>query len=214
MDIKKLSAQERKALLEQLQQEEVAAVQKKKDDQAAYKALVDETVKNAFPRLVGISDKLAKNKADIREAFRRAIDLKKEVYGIKDMQHSHTFSDAQGQFRITIGVYTIDNYDDTVDVGISMVRECITELGKDDDSKALIETILKLLSKDKKGTLKPSRVLQLEQLANKLGNERFLEGVRIIKEAYKPLESKSYIRAEYKDETGSWVNVPLGMTEA
>jgi len=78
----------------------------------------------------------------------------------------------------------------------------------------LIETILKLLSKDKKGTLKPSRVLQLEQLGNQLGNEKFLEGVRIIKEAYKPLESKSYIRAEYKDETGSWVNVPLGMTEA
>lgn len=214
MNIKNLSAQERKTLMEQLKAEEIAAEQKKIQDQFAYKKLVDETVKNAFPRLIGISEKLAKNKSDIRDAFRRAIELKKEVYGVKELQQSHTFTDAEGQFRITIGVYVIDNYDDTVDVGISMVRQCITELGRDEQSKVLIETILKLLSKDKKGTLKPSRVLQLEQLANKLGNERFLEGVRIIKDAYNPLESKSYIRAEYKDETGSWVNVPLGMTEA
>lgn len=214
MNIKNLSAQERKTLMEQLKAEEIAAEQKKIQDQFAYKKLVDETVKNAFPRLIGISEKLAKNKSDIRDAFRRAIELKKEVYGVKELQQSHTFTDAEGQFRITIGVYVIDNYDDTVDVGISMVRQCITELGRDEQSKVLIETILKLLSKDKKGTLKPSRVLQLGQLANKLGNERFLEGVRIIKEAYNPLESKSYIRAEYKDETGSWVNVPLGMTEA
>ncbi|PKO97059.1 MAG: hypothetical protein CVU12_01970 [Bacteroidetes bacterium HGW-Bacteroidetes-7] len=214
MDLKNLTSEQRKALLEQLKAEEIAEAQRKKDDQEAYKSLVDETVKKAFPKLIGISEKLAKNKADIREAFRKAIEIKKEVYGVKDLQQSHTFSDAQGQFKITIGVYTIDNYDDTVDVGILMVRECITGLGKDDDSKALIETILKLLSKDKKGTLKPSRVLQLEQLANRLGNETFLEGVRIIKDAYKPLESKSFVRAEYKDENGSWVNVPLGMTEA
>ena len=214
MDITKLTSEERKALLEQLKADETAAQQKKRDDQEAYKSLVDETVKKAFPKLIGISEKLAKNKADIRDSFRKAIEIKREVYGVKDLQQSHTFTDSLGQFKITIGVYTIDNYDDTVDVGISMVRECITDLGKDAESKVLIETILKLLSKDKKGTLKPSRVLQLEQLGNQLGNEKFLEGVRIIKEAYKPLESKSYIRAEYKDETGSWVNVPLGMTEA
>jgi hypothetical protein len=214
MDIKKLSPQERKALLEQLQQEEVAAEQKKKDDQAAYKNLVDETVKNAFPRLIGISEKLAKNKADIRAAFAKAIDLKKEIYGVKELQQSHTFTDAQGQFRITIGVYTVDNYDDTVDVGIAIVRECISSLGHNEESRVLIDTILRLLSKDKKGTLKPSRVLQLEQLANKLEDKRMLEGVRIIKDSYSPLESKSYVRAEYKDENGAWTNVPLGMTEA
>jgi len=133
MDITNLTSEERKALLEQLKADETAAQQKKRDDQEAYKSLVDETVKKAFPKLIGISEKLAKNKANIRESFKKAIEIKREVYGVKDLQQSHTFTDSLGQFKITIGVYTIDNYDDTVDVGISMVRECITDLGKDAD---------------------------------------------------------------------------------
>jgi len=213
MDITNLNSKEKKALLEELKRDNEIIAQQQKEERQAYKALVDETVKNAFPRLIGISEKLAKNKRDIREAFKRAIELKQDVYKVRDSQHSHTFTDAEGQLRVVIGVYTIDNYDDTADVGIQMVRECIVELGRDEDSKVLIDTILKLLSKDKKGTLKPSRVIQLEQLANKLNNERMIEGVMIIKDAYKPIESKSYIRAEYKDEKGEWINVPLGMTE-
>lgn len=214
MDITKLTVEEKNALLEELKKDNDLAAQRKKEEQQTYKDLVDETVRNSFPQLIGISEKLAKNKASVRDAFRKAIELKQEIYGVKDTQQSHTFTDSQGQLKIMIGVYTIDNYDDTVDVGIQMVRECIVELGKDEDSKILIDTILKLLSKDKKGTLKPSRVIQLEQLALKLGNERMIEGVSIIKEAYQPIESKSYIRAEYKDEKGEWINVPLGMTEA
>lgn len=214
MDITNLNSKEKQALLEELKRDNEIIAQQKKEDRQAYKSLVDETVKNAFPRLIGISEKLAKNKKDIRESFRKAIELKQEVYGVKNSQHSHTFTDSDNQFKIMIGVYTIDNYDDTVDVGIQMVRECIVELGRDEESKVLIDTILKLLSKDKKGTLKPSRVIQLEQLANKLNNMKMLEGVKIIKDAYKPQESKSFVRAEFKDEKGEWTNVPLGMTEA
>lgn len=108
----------------------------------------------------------------------------------------------------------IDNYDDTVDAGIAKVKEYISSLARDEQSKILVETVLKLLSKDSKGTLKASRVLQLQQMAEKSGNADFIEGVRIIRDAYRPIESKSYVRAEYKSDSGAWVSVPLGMTEA
>ena len=42
----------------------------------------------------------------------------------------------------------------------------------------------------------------------------FLDGVRIIEQAYRPVQTKTYVRAEYKNEAGAWVAVPLGMTEA
>ena len=53
----------------------------------------------------------------------------------------------------------------------------------------------------------------LRKMADETGDERFQEGVRIIEESYQPTETKSYIRAEVKNEAGAWVAIPLGMTE-
>lgn len=214
MDITKLSAAERAALKAEIQQQELAEKEKREQEISTWKSLVDETVKSCFPRLIGISEKLQKNKSDIREMFRKAIELKQGIYGVKETQKSHQFMDADGQFRITLGVNVIDNYDDTVETGIQIVKDYMGTLAKDDNSRLLVGTIMRLLAKDQKGTLKASRVLQLQQMAEQCGDPDFLEGVRIIRHAYSPVDSKTYIKAEYRDENGSWVNVPLGMTEA
>jgi hypothetical protein len=73
---------------------------------------------------------------------------------------------------------------------------------------------MRLLSRGKEGTLKASRVLQLRKMAEESGSERFIEGVRIIEESYRPVVSKTFVRAERKGKNGEWVNIPLGMTEA
>ena len=73
--------------------------------------------------------------------------------------------------------------------------------------------VLRLLSRDTKGTLKASRIVQLRKVAEETGDNRFLEGVRIIEESYQPEVSKQFIRAEEKDYNGMWRTIPLGMTE-
>ena len=78
----------------------------------------------------------------------------------------------------------------------------------------LVDSVLRLLSRDTKGTLKASRVMQLRKIANESGDARFLEGVKIIEESYNPTPSRQFIRAEIKDENGAWKSVPLGMTES
>ncbi len=45
-------------------------------------------------------------------------------------------------------------------------------------------------------------MLQLRRMAEDSGDERFLEGVRTIEEAYQPTVSKKFIRAQYKDDKG------------
>ena len=46
-------------------------------------------------------------------------------------------------------------------------------------------------------------------------DERFIEGVQIIMEAYQPTTTKQYIRAEVKDaDTGAWHTIPLSVTDA
>ena len=214
INLSQLSAEQRREMLAQLKAQEEAEKRQREADISTYKALVSQTVEDNFPVLQAVSSELAAQKRSIRNAFATVVDLKSSLYGVKDGQRSHQVINSEGTRRITIGFNVIDNYDDPVDAGIAKVKEYISSLARDEQSKILVETVLKLLSKDSKGTLKASRVLQLQQMAEKSGNADFIEGVRIIRDAYRPIESKSYVRAEYKSDSGAWVSVPLGMTEA
>jgi len=189
-----------------------AAEAKRKSDREAYTALVDETIAAVMPELTKISEAIAQKKTAAAEAFRGALEMKAELFGVKDDQQSHTFTNSEGTMRITIGHYMLDNYRDTVNEGIAMVKTYIESQARDDASRALVKAILRLLSRDEAGNLKASRVLQLQKMAEETGDERFIEGVRIIQESYQPTPSKDYIRAAVRDENGGWKPVALSMT--
>ena len=196
-----------------LAKEKKAAEAKRKSDREAYTALVDETIAAVMPELSSISEAIAQKKTAAAEAFRGALEMKAELFGVKDDQQSHTFTNSEGTMRITIGHYMLDNYRDTVNEGIAMVKTYIESQARDDASRALVKAILRLLSRDEAGNLKASRVLQLQKMAEETGDERFIEGVRIIQESYQPTPSKDYIRAAVRDESGAWVPIPLSMTD-
>jgi hypothetical protein len=200
---------------EAFKQEKEAKERQKRiqENRKAYKELVDETVEGIFPHLVEVSKNLQFEKKNVYFSFERAIELKSEAYDVKEGQRSNTFTNARGDRRIILGQHTIDGYDDTVNEGISKVKTFISSLARDEESKMLVNGILRLLSKDKDGNLKASRVIQLAKMAQESGDATFVDGVKIIQEAYRPTASKFYVRAEYKNEKNEWVNVPLGMTE-
>lgn len=195
-------------------QEEIKAAERAKSEREAYKQLVDETINTSLPILQQVSADIAKSKQSVIDNFRRALELKEKIFDVRSDQRSHSFTNSECNKRIILGVYQLDNYRDTVSEGISIVEEYLASLAKDTESKALVKLVLKLLAKDQSGNLKASRVLQLSTMAEESGNPRFIEGVRIIKESYQPMDSKQYIRAEYKNDKGVWVNIPLAMTEA
>lgn len=196
-------------------QAEKNAKEQAKRDREAYRDLVDETIERAILSLALISNGIKKTKKLVLNDFKNVIDMKADVLKMKkDGQRSDTFTNSKGDKRITIGVYTTDGYRDTVEDGIAIVKEYIEGLASDEKTKSLVKMVLRLLARDAQGTLKASRVVQLRKIAEEAGNERFMEGVQIIEEAYQPAISKQFIRAEVKNENGAWVSVPLGMTEA
>lgn len=191
------------------------AKEQAKRDREAYRDLVDETIDKTVPALMCLSQGIKETKQSILDDFRHVIEMKADVLKLKkDGQRSDTFTNSQGDKRITIGVYTTDGYRDTVEDGIAIVKEYIEGLASDEKTKALVKMVLRLLARDAKGTLKASRVVQLRKIAEETGSDRFMEGVQIIEEAYQPAISKQFIRVEVKNENGAWVCVPLGMTEA
>ena len=201
---------------------EAFRVEKKKKEAAAarkaarsqYAEMVDAEVVQAVTDLSQLSENICAVKKRVYDNFKSVLDMKAEVIGVpKDTQRSHTFTTSDAKFRLVLGVNTIDGYRDTVEDGIDMVRAYIQSLAKDETTQALVSAVLRLLARDATGQIKASRVLQLRKMAEEVGNEQFLEGVKIIEESYQPTETKQYIRAEVKDENGAWRIIPLSITD-
>lgn len=209
---------EEKAEFEAFQQAKArkAAEEKAKADREMYKQMVDEEIENSIPVLLGISEEIKESKQKVLDNFKTILEMKSDLFKtkVRDDQRSHTFTNSKGDKRITLGVYVTDGYRDTVEDGISIVKEYIASLANDEKTQALVNMVFRLLSRDAKGTLKASRIVQLRKVAEDTGDARFLEGVRIIEESYQPEVSKQFIRAEVKDKNGMWKPIPLGMTES
>ena len=187
-----------------------------KAEREQYKQLVDEEIDASIPILLSISDEIKKSKSKVMDNFKTILQMKSELFKtkVKDDQRSHTFTNSEGNKRISLGVHVTDGYRDTVEDGIAIVKEYISSLANDEKTEALVNMVFRLLARDAKGTLKASRIVQLRKVAQDTGDERFLEGVRIIEESYQPEVSKQFIRAEVKNENGMWKPIPLGMTES
>ena len=192
------------------------AADRRKAERERYAELVDAQVAKAVNDLTLLSTHIADVKKEVFFDFETILAMKAEVMEqSKDNQRTHTFTNSDSSMRITLGVHTVDGYRDTVEDGIAMVMEYIQSLATDDNSRVLVSAITRLLARDKHGTIKASRVLQLRKMAEESGNEKFMEGVKIIEESYQPTTTKRFLRAEKRDLfTNKWVSIPLSVTEA
>ena len=193
-----------------------AAEEKARADREQYRQLVDDEIERSIPVLEEISGRIKESKQRVMDNFKTILEMKGDLFKtkLKEDQRSHTFTNSKGNKRITLGVYVTDGYRDTVEDGIAIVKEYVESLAKDDKTRSLVSMVLRLLARDAKGTLKASRIVQLRKVAMETGDDRFMEGVRIIEESYQPEVSKQFIRAEIKNENGMWKPIPLGMTES
>ena len=196
------------------EEEKKAKAAKAKADRETYKQMVDDEVEAAIPILLELSCDIKTVKQKVIDNFRSVLAMKAELFKARAEQRTHTFTNSGGNMRIILGQYTTDGYRDTVEDGIAIVKEYIMSLAADEKTQALVNMVFRLLSRDKQGTLKASRIVQLRKIADEIGNERFMEGVRIIEESYQPEISKQFIRAEVRDKNNQWKPISLGMTES
>ena len=212
-DEQNISAQELEEF--RIYKEEKAREERRKALQSDYVDLVDGEIDAAYGQLSLLSTEMAQIKRAVFDNFRSVIEMKTEQLGLgkEEGQRTHTFTNSDSSIRLTLGNYTVDTYRDTVDEGIRMVTDYIESLAKDDATGALVSAVLRLLSRNKAGQIKASRVLQLRRLAEESGSEQFLDGVKLIEESYMPQVSKSFVRIEAKDaDTGEWKNIPLSLS--
>jgi hypothetical protein len=209
MDLKKMTPQQRAEMKAELEAYERAEKQKRENDIEAYKALVAEFCHRTKESMLQLSRKMREEKDLVFDGVAAIIDLKEQLYRVKIDRHSNTFT-ADG-ITVSLGRRTNDGWDDTVEVGIAKVKEFLSTLAKDEDSSKLYTAVMQLLSKDKKGNLKASSMLQLERYAAEWNDPLFSEGVEIIRNAYTPVETCDFISVSYKDEDGKIHAIPLSL---
>ncbi|MCR5326293.1 MAG: DUF3164 family protein [Bacteroidales bacterium] len=209
MDVTKMTAAERAELKAQLEAQERAEKQKREDDVNAYKDLVAGFCHRTKDRLLALSGQMRQHKDEVFADVESIIQLKETLYNTKVDRHSNSFT-ADG-ITVTLGRRTNDGWDDTVEVGISKVKEFLAGLAKDDNSAKLYTAVMQLLSKDRKGNLKANALLQLEKYAAQWNDPVFTEGVEIIRNAYTPIETCDFISVSYKDQDGKVHAIPLSL---
>lgn len=211
INLDNLNADQLAQLEQQLEAKKKADKARIQADRDAYTELVDETVRDMVKRLQNLSSEMAAVKAEVFAAFDSIIKTKEELFKVKLDRRSDTFTTSDGQMSIQLGYRTLDAYDDTVDAGIAKVKEYLATLAKDDNSAALVDTVMSLLAKNRKGELKASRILELERLATKSGSPEFMDGINTIKNSYKPQKSGQFITVTIKNSEGKDETLPLSI---
>ncbi len=206
--------EEQRKQLEELKRLEQEELDKKREDRQTLKEVTSEAVVKAYSVLEQLSKAIAAAKTEVYSIFADIIALKKDIYETSDEQYSHTFTTDDSKLRIILGFHVIDSFDDSHTAGVDGVNKFLDSLGVDKDSKMLVAMAKKLLSRDAKGTLNARKVMQLMKLAQESGHKDFIDNVQIIIDAYKPIKSKMYIIAKYRDDNNEWHTLPLGITEA
>ncbi len=132
--------------------EKKRAAEERKRQRGEYANMVDDEIRTAIPQLREMSEALKTVKDTIFGNFDAVLKMKSEILGLtRDDQRSHTFTTSDSTLRLTLGVNCIDGYRDTVEDGIAMVKKYIESLAKDDNSRALVNAVLRLLSRDGRG---------------------------------------------------------------
>lgn len=205
-----------------LEQKKKAEAEERAEKRRLLQTMTDDALVACIEKLMEASEYLRNVKSAILGEFGTLMELRKEVNedaGKIIDQDSYTFTDSKGSMRIRIGYNLSDGYLDQVEEGIKKVKEYLRSLAKDEDSGRIVDMVLRLLSRDNKGNIKASRVIQLSKMAQESGNEQFIEGMRIIQESYRPTRSKLYIRCSVKEPVegqegaSEWKDVPLSITE-
>lgn len=208
-----LSKEQLDALMKQAEERKLAEEAKKREDKEAYAELVDATVRANYVKLQELSEAMQAVKEEVYNDFKKVLELKNDLYNVKDDQQTHTFTTADGKLSIELGYRTINDYDSTLSAGIAKIKTYIGSLASEDKNPELIQMVNLLLRLDKNGNLKPSRVMELSNLANQIDNTEFREGVAILQQSYQPRRSSTFISARENEETGRKY-LPLSMSRS
>lgn len=217
MDIKNLTADDRKALMAELAEQEQQEKEQKAADKKAFKELTAEYVNKHIDKLLKHHRATDGLISGLFADYQAILALKTAVYGTKiGEQESHTSTLPDGSASITIGYNVSIGFDGTEAIGVGKIKEFLQSLANDDAtvqklSKA-VNTLLKPAAKT--GLLNPVSIIQLSKMRDDFDSELFNEGLDIIFNAQQRRQNSMYVSGWkfITDEQGKAVKMEFRFT--
>jgi predicted RND superfamily exporter protein len=209
MDLTQITQEQRDAIFkEELNKKRIQEL-KTEGDRKTWKEMAAEQADTFGDDLFEISETLITAKAKTFSFFSDILKLKIELFGGSE-QKSHTISGKK--YKIQLGRNTIDGHDDTMQSGIEKCEKFLESLIKSEANKEIIIILKGLLKSDRDKKMDSKRILELTKFANELNNPEFLDGVKIIQDAYERSMTSYFVKLESKNEQGAWANIPLSFS--
>ncbi|MDA3854512.1 MAG: hypothetical protein PF444_09785, partial [Bacteroidales bacterium] len=137
--------------LKKLKKLEAIDKKEKEEDRKELKKITDETVRHAFGFLETASKVITNTKRFVYTEFNELIELKKQIYDTSEEQFSHTFTTQDSKLKVIVGFNVVDSFDDSHTAGVDGVLAYLNKLGKDDDSRWLVDNLKKYLARSANG---------------------------------------------------------------
>lgn len=183
VDVTKMSAEERRALMEELAKQEKESKEQVKADKKAYKELSAQFVEQNIGKCLNVRKLMERVTDELFNDYQSILDLKISAYGDKVKGFaSHTSTAPDGSESITVGWNTVITFDGTEEQGIEKIKNVMASLSGDDERVEILSEIINVfLGKNKKtGQLNPAKIIELNTMRDRINSEEFNEGLDII----------------------------------
>jgi hypothetical protein len=204
-----LSAEDKAALIEELETKK----RNQANERKKYKELQSEMVVETVGELVSIGKTIKETKQKAFDTLRTLVVQRGEVFDVKDVQKTHSFTNSDGSMKIIMGVREVNSWDGTEAAGVSKIQEFLATKAKDADSATLVNMVTGMLKPDKTGSLDPRRIMELSKAAEEAGNDLFTDGINIIMKAYSMTGTQVFLEAFFKDKNNKWRNISKDFSE-
>ena len=194
--LKDLTPEQKKAIAQELKEEEKAAKAAKATNKESLKKLENEVAVKHVGFFIFNRNDIEKGIVELFKDLEPIIDLRCEVYGNeKREQDSHTLTLDDGTASIKVGWNVRPSFSGTEAEGIVKIRQYMASLaGESENEKVLMDMLQIFLKTDSQGNYDPKKVRELNSMRDRAKSDLFNEGMDIINESMIDIRTSRYVR--------------------
>lgn len=194
--LKDLTPEQRKAIAQELKEEEKAAKAAKATNKESLKKLENEVAVKHVGFFIFNWNDIEKGIVELFKDLEPIIDLRCEVFGNeKREQDSHTLTLDDGTASIKVGWNIRPSFSGTEAEGIVKIRQYMASLaGESENEKVLMDMLQIFLKTDSQGNYDPKKVRELNSMRDRAKSDLFNEGMDIINESMIDIRTSRYVR--------------------
>lgn len=213
LNLKNLSAEERKHLMEQLAAEQRAERKKENKKRAEYEKNRERRIQKVVKGVMKIEQLMSDFKDDLAVMMEEQ-HAELDEFGLVPTKSKGGFSiiSKDGAFKITRSRDTDPKWDETAHKGVELVQQFLMEEGAESAKPGIFNLLMGLISKNDNGELEYSKVMQFIKHEGEFDAPKWKEGLRLIKEGYTINFKKFAYQFYKKDAEGKFKAISINFS--